>query len=233
MAIPGCFLAMALALPCSAATIAYYFDGTSTRSDHAASADVTVTDLTSTGVGSQIRADYGVDTPAGPTAGTSSGTIWLGTRSTETGSLVPGSGDDYHSFTVTANTPGSLSLDTFVFDFVAVVENNSGNMEALAQTYISVDGAAFSAIGSQFSASATDLADSSASHYFGPVTTASVDLSSITSFNSVEIRVGIADNDDNNKKAQFMQGFQLTTIPEPSTALLGGLGALLLLRRRR
>jgi len=65
------------------------------------------------------------------------------------------------------------------------------------------------------------------------VTTQTTDLSSITGAQSVEIRIALGDNSSSNSKASFIQGIQLTTVPEPSSAALLGLGGLALILRRR
>ena len=69
----------------------------------------------------------------------------------------------------------------------------------------------------------------SAQYFVGNTLAASVaDLNAVT-INSV----GIAANIRNNDNTGQFQSFELSVIPEPSTALLGGLGMLLMFRRRR
>lgn len=224
------------------AVIAYYVDGTD--ADGLALANlvtnpgVTVSALSAvgfTGGTSITRPDFGVATPAGPTAGSSAGSEWLFARSkdtTGTGATVPGTAADYFGFTVTAGGTETLNLTTLRFDFVAVVDA-AGTIEGKAQAFINVDGGGFNPIGSEFLATST--AGSGPTHFFGTVTQASVDLSSITGASSVEIRIGLADNRDEDGKATFVQGIQLDAniVPEPSTMIMGALGAALLLRRRR
>lgn len=63
----------------------------------------------------------------------------------------------------------------------------------------------------------------------------SLDLSSITGLNNqafVALRFDDFDRDPGNNDMRI-DNFLVTAVPEPSTALLGGIGALMLLRRRR
>ena len=216
----------------NAAVIASYVDGTDADSaalaELTSSVGVTASALSAvgfTGGTSITRTEFGaaVSTPAGPTAGSSAASEWLFARSrnsTGTSNTTPGTSTDYFGFTVAAANVGeTLDLNTLKFDFVAV-----GDVTGLARLFVNVDSGGFNAIGSEFSATATSG--------FGTVTQASVDLSSITGATSVEFRIGLGDNRDTDGAATYLQGIQLdaNVIPEPSAALLGGLGLLALLR---
>ena len=71
----------------------------------------------------------------------------------------------------------------------------------------------------------------------GTLATVPIDLTSLAVAASYEFRIALGDNSTSPRKGVFLQGIQLdggvVAVPEPSAALLGGLGLLALLRRRR
>jgi hypothetical protein len=212
--------------------IASYVDGTD--ADAAAlveltnNPDVTASALSRVGFLSGDETDRttrnefgsGNTTPAGPTAGSSSGSEWLFARGNSGGGLptdlTPVSTDDYWGFTVTANGSETLDLNRLKFDFVAGMANQSSDYEGVAQVFIDVDGGGFNPIGSPFSVTATDALS------FGTVVEADVDLSSITGASSVEIRIALAADENNAGKGLWVQGIQLDdNVPIAYTRLLG------------
>jgi hypothetical protein len=69
----------------------------------------------------------------------------------------------------------------------------------------------------------------SAQYYVGDTLAASVPSLGNVNINSVGIAANIRNNDNTGR----FQSFALSVVPEPSSALLGGLGMLFMLRRRR
>ena len=219
--------------------VASYNDGTdadaAALANLASAASVTVTDLDVGRVndGNITRTEFGAPaTPAGPTAGSSGGSEWLFFRSTVISAGTPVSTSDYFGFAVTADPGKTLDLTNIEFDLITRANASAAwGYTATAQVFVAVDGGAFTAIGSSVSSTAPD-----ASNVWSPVTTANIDLSTITGASSVEIRIGVADNLDNSGAAAFVQGVQLngTVVPEPATvgmfSLMGG--ALIFIRRR-
>jgi len=231
------------AFEAQAALVASYVDGTD--ADAAALTNLagpitgiaTVTDLSNVGfeVGNSItRSEFGLapSTPAGPTAGSSTGSEWLFARDSVTQDIA-GTTTDYFGFTVTADVGETLGLTNLKFDFVARANQTAAYGTYSTQVFYAADGGSFVSIGSPVSSEAT------ASNVWAPLTSADIDLSTITGANSFEFRIGIGDGGLNTVGgAAWVQGIQLNAvaIPEPSSyALIGGLLALgcVVVRRRR
>ena len=217
---------------------ASFNDGTAADADAltnlATVASVTVSDLNVNRVndGNITRTEFGSpNTPAGPTAGSAASSEWLFFRSTAIAASTPTNTQDYFVFTVTADTGKTLDLTNIEFDLITRANRTSAwGHTATAQLFVAVDGGAFTSIGSSVSSTAPDQ-----SNVWSPVTTANIDLSTVTGASSVEFRVGLGDNKNDSGAAAFVQGIQLngTVIPEPATIGMLGLGALLTLVVRR
>ena len=229
-----------------AATIASFANGIDTDNNaliNKALTDTayTVTNLTRIGFeGAPLitRNEFGATptTPAGPTAGSNSGSEWFFARASFMTYNDSTTVDDYFGFTVTANGSNTLNLESLKYDLVSVA--NSGftdSFTAKAEAFISVDGGSFSAIDA---ITATSLGSAEG---FGIVNSANFDLSAYTGAASIEIRIALSDDITNaglNQAgaASFLQGIQLngTAIPEPSTyALFTGLSIMCLASARR
>jgi hypothetical protein len=182
------------------------------------------------------RTEFGVtagNTPAGPTAGSSAGSEWLFSRASKIPS-TPSSTANYYSFTVTASPGFTLDLTNLLFDMVSAVSSDPGGLNSSAQVFYATNGSStFTPIGSAVTSSVLSTAPL---HSYSAVTTANINLSTLTGLNSVSIRIGMADNSGSPSKGTFVQGIQLngTAVPEPSSlGLLAGGIVLLAARRRR
>lgn len=218
-----------LVVTANAATVAYYVDG-STANDLSnlatADADYTVSPLSQSGFSSTTSTSFGGNpTPAGPTAGSSAGSHWLFANSGVT--TTPISSNYYFSFTVSGNgvtvAPSSLKAD------LVLMSSSGGGQTHFYEIFASTDG------GSSFAT----VVGSGGSKSFDAIPVSSVsslnfDLSSLPAASSYEFRIALADQTAQGNRPAFLQSIQFDVVPEPSTtALLGGLGALLMLRRRR
>ena len=139
----------------------------------------------------------------------------------------------YFGMTLDVTNPLGLNLTSLTFDY-GLGQNNG----VAAQTgnfyygvFASVNGGAFSQIGSTFDSGSITLAQN--------VTTSlgnqNIDLSSITGAQNVALRVWVGSTSAVPSGGSIFRNITVngTVVPEPSTALLGGLGMLVLLRRRR
>ncbi len=145
----------------------------------------------------------------------------------------------YLQFTLTADGGNQLDLDTVSFDFAVgnrakyvVGQDVTGGY----QLYYSTDaGANFSTAGS--AGSLTAFGTANIVDDVIEIANVSYDLSGIANTDSVIFRVGFSDNTGNVDQGIAFQNIQalgsVVAVPEPSAAILGLLGALLLLRRRR
>lgn len=167
-------------------------------------------------------------------AGSLSGSdaTWRLWRAMGTGDPVATTSYEGFSFTYSGANP-TLALDTFTFDIIARDGQNA--YTAKYAVFASKNGGSFVQLGS--GSQAINTTTESIWYNFGlPVT---VDISSfgnVTSGDSLEFRLAISGSPTTNlTQGIFTQGIQLsaTVIPEPAAAILGSLGMVLLLRRRR
>lgn len=236
-------LLVALAPSANAVIIASYIDGNTTSGVNLTpTSGITATSLTSSGipfgtVTSISRDGETVITPAGPTAGSSAGSQWLNARNNQvaTGNN-PVSTDDFYSFTVTADSGDLPQLLSLTFDMVTAAAASNGGITTTYQLYAAADGGAFAAVGAPGNAvdpGSPDLFPGGQTSSIGAVITPIIDLTGLAPANSYEFRIALSDNSGAGVKTTWLQGIQLSAVPEPSAALLGGLGLLALLLRRR
>lgn len=134
-------------------------------------------------------------------------------------------GASYLQFTVTATNSSTVDLTTLTFN-LSTRFDVSGT--AYARAWISTDnGTSFTAAGSVLSKS-----EGVSSVPTAP-TAGSVDLSSYTGLQHAIIRISLGDTINTSPSSAFLGDIKLTGVPEPTATLLGGIGMLLLLRRRR
>jgi hypothetical protein len=244
MAIPGCFLAMALALPCSAATLAFYdIEGNLTQaSTPADGGEPTTTGFTASSIDA-TSAD-----------GTSSNFEFLGNRipywpSTNTNLNVgtdPGVGDILATFTLTPDAGQQISLGTTdVFDIGVLAYSTGSAYEATARLIVASD-AAFTNI----LATSTTISNNRAAVSGGTVTSSTAGDSTevvgllgldnaVTSSSTLYFGVAVVDNDSSGGPNARFDGVgvygTVSPVPEPgSFALLAGMFGLtwVMLRRR-
>jgi hypothetical protein len=245
MAIPGCFLAMALALPCSAATLAFYdIEGNLTQaSTPADGGEPTTTGFTASSIDA-TSAD-----------GTSSNFEFLGNRipywlSTNTNLNVgtdPGVGDILATFTLTPDAGQQISLGTTdVFDIGVLAYSTGSAYEATARLIVASD-AAFTNI----LATSTTITNNRGSDGGATVTSSTAGTTSVgntvgllgldnavTSSSTLYFGVAMQENAASGNNSRFdgvgVYG-TVSPVPEPgSFALLAGMFGLtwVMLRRR-
>lgn len=137
---------------------------------------------------------------------------------------------DYLMFTVTNNGAQNLDLGSFSYTTMALGTNSA--ITAQYRLYYSTDG--FDTTPGQI-----NLQSLSTASGWGSSLPVSVDLAdlglSILAGQTMTFRLSLADDSNLNTKAILFQNITLTSIPEPASAVavLGGLGMLVLLRRRK
>lgn len=140
---------------------------------------------------------------------------------------------DYFNFTL--STPGqeTLSLTNLTFNY-GVGSNATGvTSNFYYAVFASVNGGAFTQLGSTFDSGSLSLTQNATTN-LGLQT---INLSSISGVDSVEFRVWVSSTFGNGNTGAIFQNISVdgavVPVPEPSITMLGGLGALALLRRRR
>ena len=206
-------LALTLAQHARSDLLAYYCDGTDIDAaaliDLAGHADATAGNLQAVGFqgGNYISSpSFGASTPAGPTAGSSTGSEWLFARASYV-QTTPGTGTDYFGFTVTPDL-APLALFSLTFDWVIVSARN-GSFDAQCQVFVSVDGGAFVGL-TPISSDSITVPSGGPSHTFGSVNTIVTDLTGIGNpATSMVVRICLGDDSSRAGQAQFVQGIKL------------------------
>ncbi len=239
------------ARPAQAALLASYLDGVTTNSsDLTGFSGITATSLTDMGLSSAVgndHTDFGAAFSATTADETRDGAFWLGSLvEYYSSSTTPTSADNYFVFTVTADTPGSLSLTNLTFDLYSSVSapgwKAGGSLDVNWELFASTDGGSFNSLLSGSSDIALTNPDPG-DEIDSALSQLNVDLTGISGVTSVEFRLalggsrdlagaGARQNDYGNAQIGNIE-LNGSIIPEPSSALLGVLGSLLLLRRRR
>ena len=248
MAIPGCFLAMALALPCSAATLAFYdIEGLpTTASTPADGGEPTTTGFTASSIDAT-----GAD-------GTSTNFAFLGSRmaywfgentnlNEGTDPADPGVANILATFSLTPDAGQQISLGTTdVFDIGVLAYENSGSYTATARLFVASD-AAFTNI----LATSTTITNNRGSDGGATVTSSTAGTTSVgntvgllgldnavTSSSTLYFGVAMQENAASGNNSRFdgvgVYG-TVSPVPEPgSFALLAGMFGLtwVMLRRR-
>lgn len=234
----------------NAAIIASYADGSSSGSaaytNLTGSTIATVTDLNSVGLDglttstrSDGRAPSATEIADALPGGSDNNWISASAGAVAGGGAV--STTDYLGMTIGINE--ATTLASLGFQAIDGSGYNGANLRngGLVTTYslfYSLNGGAFTQIDSSKSSAAwtgTSGAESNGSAFLGPQSGITFDLSligALVATDSVELRLNLQDTSNLSPKTNFLNSIQLTTVPEPSAALLGGLGMLALLRRR-
>lgn len=175
--------------------------------------------------------------PAG--AGTASSDLWVGANNRLWTDDVISNNNRYFEFTTTATGGKTLDLDNLTFNWQAAISNQTVSATFSYQLFASVNGGAFGVVGSAGSKSVGDSLGGSTTDW-GTITAESINLDGLDGATSVAFRLAMgADNgpatNDTGSYAQFFRNVTLNgqVIPEPSSAIFGGFGWLMLLRRRR
>jgi hypothetical protein len=237
----------------SAATIASYADGTTSAAaayvNGTTSTIATVTALSSEGLDgltTSTRSDGRAPT-ATETADALPGGIANNWISASAGSVAAGGGvstTDYLELTATINEATTLAS----FSFQSVngsgqsgnpLVTRGGGLVTTYSLFYSLNGAAYTQLGSSLSSApwtGTAGTSGNGSNFLGPQSEITFDLSSIGALvatDTVALRLNLQDGSSIGPKTNFLNNIALETIPEPSVALLGCIGMLGLLRRRK
>lgn len=229
-----------------AATLAYYFDGNYTNglktagvlvnSQLATNPDVTATDMSrqvfggdAGGNAGSVRNSYG---PAFVGTGNNYYLVYNGSNADTTLNDT-----SYLQFQVSADSGLTLDLSSITLDW-AWAANAVGNWTSSLDVQTSTDGISFATVAGSFRSASTGDVVAGNTAYFTGGQGLEIDMSSLANAESYYIRIRSADDTTSNSHApNLFQNITLNgevaVIPEPSTALLGGLGMLALLRRRR
>ncbi|QTN33478.1 hypothetical protein HZ994_14515 [Akkermansiaceae bacterium] len=220
---PACLLG-AFSIPASSAVLAgYNFNG-----DNLAQTDGLLgggNAVLSGGARFPTPGDGSVEFPHGNTAGSLAASI---------------TANDYVGFTVTNNTGQPATLDTLTFDWWFNSPNASGTqfyrIDLLSSRLAFADGNAIA--GREFGEGATpgvgfNAHDTRANAYANTFNVSS--LGTLAASESIEFRLYYSTNRTTFSTDTVIDNLALngTAVPEPSAALLGALGLLALLPRRR
>jgi hypothetical protein len=192
------------------------------------------TNLSATTTALNVTAgDFSQAPAAGATIGYSgSGNIFQRSNNTSSTEATALTNTEYHTVTISAAPGFSLSLSDVTF-FLGHTTDNNTSFTSTAVLSSSVDSFATAITGTGGISRTTAVTTSSAYN----ASAASFDLSGAAyqGLASITFRLTVFDNLNENGKLTRLDNFTLNgdVIPEPSSALLGGLGMLLLLRRRR
>lgn len=215
---------------------------TTQASAHAPVTDLTTTTLSSNQIDSttsnfRTRNSFaGYITGSSPAGeGAASSDLWLAGSSNGWASPTTlKSTANYYTFTLTAAPGNTLDLTNMTFDWQSAINNSNSTGTFQYQLFAATNGGstytAVGTAGSKFVGNALALATD-----FGDITSENINLSSLTGSNSVDFRLALAMPVANGGFNHFFRNVTVngSVVPEPSTALLGGLGMLVLLRRRR
>ncbi len=215
--------ALSFVAPCSATVLAFYdIESNLTQADEAGAPGLTASAIDATGA-----------------SGTSSNFAWEGSRVPYWFSDIvnngtdPGVADILGTFSLTPDSGQQIELATSdVFNIGVLAYQNSGPYEATVRLIVASDSAFTNIL-----ATSTTLLDNDGNGG-STQTSGFLDLdNAVTSASTLYFGVAMVDNVETNSYNARFDAVQVngtvTVIPEPSAALLGGLGALLLLRRRR
>ena len=224
--LPVIALCMTAATSQAAVLAQYNFTGASAVASTVAT-DVTAGNFTPVGV---VPTNVGL-------SGT--GNIFLrSTRTQGTEALALsdlGSGlNDYQTVTISAAPGKFLDLTSVTFGFNANNNNDlaGGAFTSTAVLSSSVNGFGTAITGTNTSRTAAGLNESTP---FTPTATFDLSAPAYNNLTTITFRLSTFDSHNDNGRLSRFDDFTLNgdVIPEPSTALLGGLGLLALLRRRR
>lgn len=222
-----------------AAILVQYHDGTASTAAHNEAAGITASNISHESQAGGFRTSFGGAnaTPAGPVAGSASGSHWMLWRKHLSDDALSPDGN-YAGFTVTIGTAADgIILGDLSFDLAGAAANNAeGGIDVNYQVYAQVNGGGFSAIGSP--SGFIELLGDSETNQFSSVETGVVSLSSLGALSTgdaIDIRIAIQSEDKvgAGNIGLFMQGIQLEAIPEPGSLVLLGLGGAALLGRYR
>ena len=140
--------------------------------------------------------------------------------------------DDYFQVTISAGVGKTLDLTSVTF-FLGHTTDNPTSFTSTAVLSSSVNGfgAAIAGTGGISRTTAT----TTASAFNGTAATFDLSAPAYQGLSTITFRLALFDNLNENGKLTRFDDFTLNgaVVPEPSAALLGGLGMLALLRRRR
>ncbi len=230
---------MAVSMSSSAAIIASYADGTTTdaaafTNSTNAAAIATVSNLSSVGLNGQFTANQaggdsgtvGVDLPGAP----DNNYIFAEANAAEN---TVSSTDDYFGLTLTYNSPASQSL-RLSFDAINGAAGRGGGLSTTYSIYFDKNTSGTFALAAPIQTLTWD--GSTPSNTLSNLASFVFDLNNLGALAAtdvVELRINLSDTSGLDRKNSFLKNVNLETIPEPSSALLLGLGGIALTLRRR
>lgn len=215
-----------------------------------ANAAAAVTNLTTSAIsGSGLNANFNTffvrnqfgtnlwisgSSPSG--AGSASSDLWIGVNNQNWGTVGAAvSSAHYLEFTLTADAGKTLDLTNLTFSWQAAINNQTSILDFGYQLFASADGGSYASVGSGGTKSVGNALGVSTD--WGTITSENINVNSLDGANTVTFRLAM-NNPINTTAGGYAQFFRNVTVngavvPEPSSALLGGLGLLALMRRRR
>jgi len=176
-------------------------------------------------------------TGSSPTAaGSASSDLWIGVKNQGWGTVGAAvSSAHFLEFTLTADTGKTLDLTNLTFSWQAAINNQTDILSFGYQLFASANGGSYASVGSAGTKSVSNALALSTD--WGTITSENIDINSLDGANTVTFRLAM-NNPNNTGAGSYVQFFRNitvngTVVPEPSAALLGGLGLLALMRRRR
>ncbi|BCU78414.1 PEP-CTERM sorting domain-containing protein [Luteolibacter sp. LG18] len=138
---------------------------------------------------------------------------------------------DYFSFSLATPGTETLTLANLTFDYGVGTNSTAQSGTFYYAVFASVNGGAYSQVGSTFSTGNLNLTQNTTNS----IGNQSVNLSSISGADSVDFRIWVGSTNASSATGSIFRNIVVngTVVPEPSAALLGCLGSLAVLLRRR
>jgi hypothetical protein len=218
---------------------------TSQSNAAAAVANLTTSSISGSGLNGNfgsffLRNQFGANlwitgsSPSG--AGSASSDLWIGVNNQNWGTVGAAvSSAHYLEFTLTADVGKTLDLTNLTFSWQTGINNQTSILDFGYQLFASSNGGSYASVGSAGTKSVSNALGTSTD--WGTHSSENIDINALDGANTVTFRLAMS-NPINTTAGSYVQFFRDVTVngsvvPEPSAALLGCMGLMVLCRRRR